>query len=278
MARNRMIKSEFWSSEQVLNCSLEARLLFIGLWNFADDNGIYPASYIKLKAQVLPNDNSKEDVISWINELIGNKLLLEYTVDNNKYWIVTGWNKHQKIDKPTYRYPKPILDTNGKLDTTQLPIDEYSPTIPREIDDTATTYGQSVDPKEKKNKENKRNNTYGENLSSERVNQTQIIRHVFHHWQKKMHHPKSKLDSKRKNVIKRALNLGYSPDELKRAIDGCANTPYNMGQNQQGQIYDGICLILRDSEHIERFINNGAVNKHMILTGASSNDFMQGAI
>ena len=57
MPRNRMIKSEFWTSEQIIFCSPLARLLFIGLWNFADDNGVHPASYIKIKAEVFPGDN-----------------------------------------------------------------------------------------------------------------------------------------------------------------------------------------------------------------------------
>jgi hypothetical protein len=44
--------------------------------------------------------------------------------------------------------------------------------------------------------------------------------------------------------------------ELKQAIDGCAQTPYNMGKNDSGQKFNDIGLILRDAEHIERFINN----------------------
>ena len=30
-----------------------------------------------------------------------------YMVDDIAYWIVTGWKKHQRIDKPTYRHPLP---------------------------------------------------------------------------------------------------------------------------------------------------------------------------
>ena len=42
MARIRTIKPEFWTSEQVVDCSPTARLLFIGLWNFCDDGGVHP--------------------------------------------------------------------------------------------------------------------------------------------------------------------------------------------------------------------------------------------
>lgn len=37
MSSYRAVKLEFWTSDQVMSCSREARLLFIGLWNFCDD-------------------------------------------------------------------------------------------------------------------------------------------------------------------------------------------------------------------------------------------------
>ncbi len=85
---------------------------------------------------------------------------------------------------------------------------------------------------------------------------TSSMKEIFEHWQKVMNHPRSKLDQKRKVKITQALQLGYGVDDLKRAIDGCTKTPYNMGQNDRGQRYDDIELILRDASHIERFMNN----------------------
>ena len=107
MARIRCIKPEFWTSEQVGACSLGARLLFIGMWNFCDDNGIHQASPIRLKAEVFPMDDcTKDQVSSWVSELASAGLLNEYQVGGTPYWQVTGW-KHQKIDKPTYKFPHP---------------------------------------------------------------------------------------------------------------------------------------------------------------------------
>ncbi len=111
MSRIRTIKPEFWTSEQVVSCSPIARLLFIGLWNFSDDNGVHPASYVRLKAEVFPVDNfSIEEVKCWIGELIANDLLREYAVENKVFWIVTGWKSHQRIDRPTYRHPLPLSE------------------------------------------------------------------------------------------------------------------------------------------------------------------------
>ncbi len=74
---------------------------------------------------------------------------------------------------------------------------------------------------------------------------------VFTYWQKVMNHPRAKLDYKRQRKIAQAIKLEYSVADLKQAIDGCKNTPFNTGQNDSNQIYDDITLILRDAEHEE---------------------------
>lgn len=102
MSRIRTIKPEFWTSEQVVECSPIARLLFIGMWNFADDAGNLPASYKTIKMQVLPADDV--DIKGLILELIENKLVSAYEVDGRAYLHITGW-KHQKISNPAFKYP-----------------------------------------------------------------------------------------------------------------------------------------------------------------------------
>ena len=54
MARNRMIKPEFWEDEKVAKLSFEARLLFLGLLNFADDKGYIRNKPIIIKAKIFP--------------------------------------------------------------------------------------------------------------------------------------------------------------------------------------------------------------------------------
>ncbi len=74
-----------------------------------------------------------------------------------------------------------------------------------------------------------------------------------------MNHPRARLDDRRKTIINRSLKIGYSVGELKTAIDGCARTPHNMGQNDRGQVYDGLHVILRDADQIDRFIRNSTL-------------------
>lgn len=128
MARIRSIKPEFWTSEQVADCSPTARLLFVGMWNFCDDQGVHPASPKRLKMEVFPADAfTLEQIEGWIDELREAGLIVEYTAEGQDFWAVTGWH-HQKIEKRTNKYPAPpdrkIADHSS---TVLQPLDEPSP-------------------------------------------------------------------------------------------------------------------------------------------------------
>ena len=71
MARIRSIKPQFWTSEQIAECSPNARLAFIGMWCFCDDYGIHPASPARLKMEVFPADGiGREEVAGLVDELL----------------------------------------------------------------------------------------------------------------------------------------------------------------------------------------------------------------
>lgn len=135
MARIRTIKPEFWTSEQVVECSPIARLLFIGMWNFCDDDGNHPASAKSIKMQVFPGDDiSTSDIDAMLSELSENGLIIEYAAGGKKYWHVTGWH-HQKIEKPAYKYPK-FSDQSA---TSRRPVADQSPTILPPVADQSPT-------------------------------------------------------------------------------------------------------------------------------------------
>lgn len=79
---------------------------------------------------------------------------------------------------------------------------------------------------------------------------------VFHTWQQTLGHPLAQLDVKRRRCIGNALASGYSVAQLCEAIRGCSLTPHNLGDNERGQRYDGLQVILRDADQIDRFIRN----------------------
>lgn len=122
MARIRSIKPDFWTSEQVMECSPNARLMFIGMWNFADDTGRLPHSAKAIKAKIFPSDDiSLDSIRGMLRELSVNGLILVYVVEEEEFLQITGW-QHQRIDKPQpSKYPAPFLDDSGKVIGTLPP-------------------------------------------------------------------------------------------------------------------------------------------------------------
>lgn len=111
-------------------------------------------------------------------------------------------------------------------------------------------------PREEKRREEEIREEEEENRGNNLVElKPDYVREVFEYWQSVMSHPKAALDEKRKALIKRQLK-SYDSIDLKKAIYGCSVTPYNMGENDRGEKYDSIELILRDAAHIDRFMKN----------------------
>ena len=116
MARIRTIKPEFWTDEKVVECSPTARLLFIGLWNFADDYGNLERSSKQIKIRIFPADAI--DIEPHVQELIQVGLVREYEVDGCNYLHIKGFRKHQKIEKPSnprHPLPEPSVSPRGVL-------------------------------------------------------------------------------------------------------------------------------------------------------------------
>lgn len=76
---------------------------------------------------------------------------------------------------------------------------------------------------------------------------------VFLHWQVRMGYEQARLTSDRATKIQARFRDGYTIDDLKRAIDGCASSPFHSGENERSQRYDDISLIMRNGSNVERF-------------------------
>lgn len=94
---------------------------------------------------------------------------------------------------------------------------------------------------------------------------------IFAYWQKTMDKPRAKLDGKRRKLIRKALEWGYKPRDLCRAIQGCSLTPHNQGKNERGERYVGIELILRSAGQIDRFMENASAPP-VSLVGMSASE------
>lgn len=96
---------------------------------------------------------------------------------------------------------------------------------------------------------------------------------VFDHWRLVMaKKARTTFDPKRRRAVERQLGAGYSVEDLCVAIDGCAKTPHNIGQNDQGQRYDDLELICRDAAHVEKFIHNATAPPRPSAKGPTEYD------
>lgn len=128
MARIRTIKPEFCTSEQVAECSPTARLLFILMWPFCDDNGVHPDKAKRIKMQCFPADPFTDaEIKALIGELLAAGLLARFEAEGASFLHVTGWHKHQKIDKPSARFPLPPTLRDEGAAHGRRPLGEASP-------------------------------------------------------------------------------------------------------------------------------------------------------
>ena len=110
MARIRSIKPDFWTDEKVVELSFPARLLFIGLWNFADDDGRMVYSPKKIKMQIFPADNL--NISELFGEIRRESMFNIYLIDGIEYLQIVNFKNHQKIDKRT---PSKIPECNQTM-------------------------------------------------------------------------------------------------------------------------------------------------------------------
>lgn len=99
MARIRTIKPEFWVDDQIVELDYATRLLFIGLWNFVDDEGYVEYKAKRIKMQVFPADSI--DVSNMLIDLIQSGRLARYNSDQGELLRVVNWGRHQKISHAT---------------------------------------------------------------------------------------------------------------------------------------------------------------------------------
>lgn len=93
MPKIRATKPEFWTDEKTVSVSPLARLLFMGMWNYACDNGHLDDSPIQLKMRILPADNC--DVSNLLAELVSAGLI----VRRDGFVKIVNLTKHQNLDR-----------------------------------------------------------------------------------------------------------------------------------------------------------------------------------
>jgi hypothetical protein len=129
MARIRSIKPEFFTSLTIAELPLSARLTFIGLWTYVDDNGVGPADARLIRAAIWPLEEAP-DILQRTREdlqrLHAARLITLYEASGRPLVAVNSWSEHQKVSHPRKnRFMRP--EEAAELAKYPAPEDLQSP-------------------------------------------------------------------------------------------------------------------------------------------------------
>jgi hypothetical protein len=114
MARKRTIAPGFFHNEDLGECSPLARLLFAGLWCWADREGRVEDRPKRLRAEILPYDSADGDQL--VSELIERGFVERYEVDGVKVLQIVNFRTYQD---PHPRETPSELPVNPKANLRQ---------------------------------------------------------------------------------------------------------------------------------------------------------------
>lgn len=102
MARKRMIHPEFFISDDVASLTIPARLTFIGLWCYFDDDGRGKDSAAAVRAAVWGMDDeiTTAMVSAHLAEIEAAEGICRYDADGHRYMHAPSWTSWQKVSHP----------------------------------------------------------------------------------------------------------------------------------------------------------------------------------
>lgn len=208
MARKRMIDPSIWQSEDFGKLSNLAKIVFIGLFSLADDEGRGRANPMYLKSNLFPynEDMRSADIEKALLEISSNMSVIFYSCDGSSYYSLLSWYTFQKIEKPT----------NSKLPA----FDENSKEIYRLFAEASPKGSRPVVPKRKednrKEKEEKRNE----------------IKDIYNSVCTKLPQVQ-KLTEKRNKAIDKFLEE-FTEEQFKNICEIANSTDFLIGENDNG--------------------------------------------
>lgn len=136
MARIRSVHPGLFTDEAFMEASPHARLLLIGLWTEADDQGVFEWKPLTLKARILPVD--AVDIPVLLAELEALNFIRGYEHNGRRYGAVRNFRRYQRPKKPNAAHFIPAeLRTYVALDEeSSEPTDDETPPSPPKSEPT----------------------------------------------------------------------------------------------------------------------------------------------
>lgn len=248
MGRIRTIKPEITGSKSLAKCSRDARLLYVWLFTVADDRGRFEADPVLLRASLFPRDEDVTAgmVVTWLDELRHRGKVRLYHVGDDEFGDITGWVRHQRIDKPQgSRIPS--WEDRDMAEDSLLILGSFAESSPN---------GSGAIPE--RSESNRRSDQGSGIMDHGSISATKVassnsqsvsseIRSVWDAWLASTGRDRCKLDPKRRGIIERAVR-SHGLDDCLDAVRGWVNDPWP----ERAQRND-VRYLLADAERIEKF-------------------------
>jgi hypothetical protein len=133
MSRIRSIHPGLWTDEGFMSVSAYARLLYIGLWNEAWDDGVFEWKPLTLKAKIFPVDSV--DLPGLLDELVSAGMIARMEDAPRQAGVIRNFQRFQRPKKPN---SSGLLvpeweEYVGKSATPPLPEVDTPPPVPHQF-------------------------------------------------------------------------------------------------------------------------------------------------
>lgn len=108
--RIRTVKPAFWANEKMAALPDFARLLALGLLNYADDFGYFWANPLMIRGALFPFDEDSSKVRKALAQLaVEGYLRIGKTPDGREAGHIINFTKHQRVDRPAASEIQPLV-------------------------------------------------------------------------------------------------------------------------------------------------------------------------
>lgn len=247
--RARNIKPSLFKNELLGAADPLLTILFEGLWCEADREGRLEDRPARIRAEVFPYRGTLDIdcLLQWLHD---NQFIARYSAKGLNVIQILKFSEHQRPHKNEVESVLPTLEqvsTTKVRRTSNQGSKRAQPNTQALRSDSPSLIPSSLIP----------DSGYlipdPLMLPSEAMSDAKPpdnVRIVFDHWCNVWNHPGAHLDPKRRATILRALK-GYAAADLCESISGYLNSSHHTGQNDRNTVYDGLHLLLRDSDHID---------------------------
>lgn len=133
MSRIRSIHPGIWTDEAFMSLSAYARLLLMGIWTEAFDDGVFEWKPLTLKARIFPVDNV--DVNELLLELFHANLIARMEAHPKRPGVIRNFQRYQRPKKPnkSHMMCEEWLDYVGAKAAQEPSDDDGSEAVPNQF-------------------------------------------------------------------------------------------------------------------------------------------------